>query len=79
VTQTGDDLTRIIQTVCRMGRISQLDADQDIYDAGVSSLDALGLLLELEDTFAVAIPDTEFIQARTARALAGVIAAQRIA
>ena len=72
-----DETTRIIEIVCQLGKLSALDPDQDIYDAGVSSLQALGLLVELEEAFAVAIPDTDFIAARTPRALLEVIVAQR--
>jgi acyl carrier protein len=72
-------MARIIDTVCQLGGLPKLDVDQDIYDAGVSSLQALGLLLELESAFEVAIPDAEFVKARTPRALLQVILAQRSA
>ena len=72
-----DEIARIIATVCSVGGLTSLGVDQDFYDAGVSSLHALGLLVELEDAFAVAIPDTEFMKARTPRALFDVIAASR--
>lgn len=72
-------MARIIATVCQQGGLTSLGEDQDLYDAGVSSLQALGLLLELEDVFGVSIPDTEFVKARTPRALLEIIDAQRAA
>jgi acyl carrier protein len=77
VQDNGDEIARIIDRVCHVAGIKTVAVDQDIYDAGMSSLHALSLLLELEDTFAVAIPDTEFVKARTPRALLGVIASAR--
>ena len=40
---------------------------------GVTSVQALPLLLELEDKFAVRIPDERFITARSPRALCAII------
>jgi acyl carrier protein len=54
--------------------ISDLQPDQDFYDAGVTSVQALPLLMELEDRFEVAIPDDRFIAVRNTRALCAVIA-----
>ncbi len=73
----GEEIAKIIERVCHVAGLKALEADQDIYDAGMSSLHALGLLLDLEDSFSIAIPDTEFMKARTPRALQGVIAAAR--
>ena len=61
----------IIREVCG---ISGLQPDQDFYDAGVTSVQALPLLMELEDRFEVAIPDDRFIAVRNTRALCAVIA-----
>lgn len=44
--------------------------DEDFYDAGFPSLQALELLLQLEERWCVTIPDSAFIAARSARALA---------
>jgi acyl carrier protein len=76
--KAAEEISSIIATIRRLGGIDEVAADQDFYDAGVSSLQALGLLVELEDAFAVAIPDAEFIKARTPRALYDVILAQRV-
>jgi acyl carrier protein len=69
----SDDLERIAAIVCDVGKISRIDADDDIYDAGFSSINALQLLLELESACEVSIPDDQFIAARSARALSAVI------
>ena len=62
-------LAVIVQTISRIGTIATLDPDHDFYDAGFVSVNALPLLMELEDCFGVTIPDDLYIQARTARAL----------
>jgi acyl carrier protein len=72
-----DDIGRIVEVVCRLASLKQLTADEDIYVAGLSSIQALSLLLELEAAFAVELPDTEFVRARTARQLHEMVLAQR--
>ena len=42
--------------VRRIGKLQALAADEDMYDAGVSSVVALELLLELEERSASACP-----------------------
>jgi acyl carrier protein len=69
----SDDLQRITAIVCEVGKISGIGPDDDIYDAGFSSINALQLLLELESAFEVSIPDEEFINTRSPRALHAVI------
>ena len=62
-------LPAILEILARIGGIPNLAPDQDFYDAGVSSISALPLLLEVEDHFGVSIPDEKFIAARTASEL----------
>jgi acyl carrier protein len=64
---------QIAAIVCVVGKISAINLDDDIYDAGFSSINALELLMELESVLEVSIPDDEFINARSARALHSVI------
>lgn len=64
----------ISAVVIRVGNIPAVGADEDIFQAGMSSVNALQLLLELETAFDVAIPDDEFVVARTPRDLQRVIA-----
>src|SRR5262245_13087969 len=59
----------ITDTVCRIGKISDIGPDEDFYDAGFSSINALELLLELESAYEVSIPDDRFIEVRTIRLL----------
>jgi acyl carrier protein len=61
------ELEKIVAIVCRVGSIAGVGPDEDFYDAGVSSVAALTLLLELEDAFATTIPDDQFVEMRTAR------------
>jgi acyl carrier protein len=56
-----------------VGGLTGLEPDQDIYDAGMTSMQALPLLLEMEDQFQVSIPDDRFIVSRTARKLTELI------
>lgn len=53
--------------------VDHLDTDQDFYEAGVTSVQALPLLMELESRFDISIPDDRFIQARSVRALAEMV------
>lgn len=69
----SSDLGRIAEVVGKVGKIAPPGPDDDFYDAGFSSINALELLLELEEECGVSIPDDEFIQARTPRALGAVI------
>ncbi len=47
--------------------------DENIYEAGITSIMVLPLLSEIEDKFGVTIPDGEFLDAKTPRSLAQVV------
>jgi acyl carrier protein len=66
---TTDELHVIAMSVSQLGKVPAVGPDDDFYDAGFSSINALDLLLDLESSFGVSIPDDEFIVARTPRAL----------
>ena len=66
-------LRETIALVCRVGEITELDPADDFYAAGLESVRALEVLLELETTFNVTIPDDIFIQCRNANDLAAMI------
>jgi acyl carrier protein len=70
-------LPSVIDIIVRTGNVNGLMADQDLYDAGVTSIMALPILLELEERFGVTIPDGEFFSARTPRELADMITGLR--
>jgi len=59
----------IAAVISEITGVDGLGAGQDFYEAGVTSVQSLPLLMELESRFDVAIPDSEFIQARTLEAL----------
>ena len=63
---TDGNLSTILEIIHRVGGIQNLAPDQDFYEAGVSSVNALPLLMEIEDQFQVSIPDERFLTARTA-------------
>lgn len=66
-------VSQVSEIVSRVSGVQNLSPDQDFYDAGLTSLMALTLLMEIENQFQVTIPDQRFIDARTARTLAQVI------
>lgn len=68
-----DDIERVASIVCEVGKIPGVHSDEDIYEAGFSSINALQLLIELETAFEVSIPDDRFIQARSVRAICAII------
>jgi acyl carrier protein len=75
VAYTEGDLRGITEILCRLlskDRVS-VEADGDIYQMGFTSIMVLPLLVELEESFHVVIPDAEFMEARTVRALAELI------
>jgi acyl carrier protein len=69
-----DGLVAVIEVIREIGGLSNtLQEDQDIYESGVTSVQALPLLMELEARFNVTIPDDRFISARSPRDLYAVI------
>jgi acyl carrier protein len=66
-------MDRVIHLVCQAGRIDSVASDQDIYQAGFSSIRVLELLLALEEEFGIKIPDKDFITARTPKDIAALI------
>jgi acyl carrier protein len=67
--EDSEFLLSVLDVLREVGGIANLQPDEDFYDAGITSLQALPLLLELEARFEVAIPDEQFVAARTARGL----------
>ncbi len=74
---SNEQLVRILSIVSRIGEISGIGPDQDFYDAGFVSVNALPLLMELEDQFGISIPDDRYISARTARELNELVSSLR--
>ena len=66
-------LAIVFASIRDISGVDSLGADQDFYDAGVTSVQALPLLMELEARFDVAIPDDRFVAARSAAGLSAVI------
>ncbi len=71
---TQDLLLSITQLLARVASMEPPSPEVDIYEAGLASTDALTLLIELEDTFGISVPDDRFIEARTPTALAALVA-----
>ena len=70
---TSELLEAVLSVISEIGGVTSLGPDQDFYDAGVTSVQALPLLLELETRFEIAIPDDQFMAARTARSMSDMI------
>ena len=68
-----NELAPILDTITEIGGITVQSPESDFYDAGVTSVMALPILIELETRFNVTIPDDQFISARTPRALCEII------
>jgi acyl carrier protein len=68
-----DILPEVIEIITRTGNLATLTPDEDFYQAGVTSIMALPILLEIEDRFHVTIPDDLFIAARSSRAIAEIV------
>lgn len=67
---------KVGEIVCRLANLASVAPEQDYFDAGLASVQALELLIELETTFGVAISDDEFAEVRTVRNLARLIEGQ---
>lgn len=67
------ELNTITDLIQEVTGVNVADPDQDFYDAGVTSVMALPLLMELEGRFEISVPDDQFIPARTARQLHTVV------
>ena len=67
------DLEALKEILCRLLSRENSVEDEDIYQAGLTSIMVLPLLAEIEDTFQLTVPDADFLNARTPRALAQMI------
>jgi len=67
------DLETLKEILCRLLSRESIVEDEDIYQAGLTSIMVLPLLAEIEDTFQLTVPDADFLNARTPRALAQMI------
>ncbi len=66
-------LPGVTEVIVTTANLKELLPDQDFYDAGITSVMALPILLELEDRYQVSIPDDRYIAARSIRAVAEII------
>ncbi|HLV81407.1 MAG TPA: acyl carrier protein [Chthonomonadaceae bacterium] len=68
-----NDLDCITKLICEIGKLPAIGPDEIMMDAGFSSMNALQLLVELESSFDITIPDEDFITAQTPRALESLV------
>ena len=69
VKHSGAFLHEVMEILRNILRTDQLSPDEDFYDAGVTSIMALPLLVEIERQFGVTVPESAFLEARTGREL----------
>ena len=67
---------KVAGIVCRLANLKTLAPEQDYFDAGLASVQALELLLEVESEFRVSLSDDQFAVSRSVRQLAGLITEQ---
>jgi acyl carrier protein len=71
-----EDVASVVREVAKLN--GNLEIDKDLYtELGVESVNAIGILLALEEKFGIAIDDSEFIQARTITKLADLVTSVR--
>jgi acyl carrier protein len=67
------DTQTIKEMLRRLLGHESIDDDGDIYEAGLTSIMVLPLVSEIEESFGLTIPDDDFLDARTPRALSQMI------
>jgi len=79
VTQLQDIDRNIRQLLAELSSIPmETDQNADLYrDLGMPSVKAMELLMRLEETFNVTVPDDSFVEATTIRKLTDLIAGLR--
>jgi len=78
VSDSNEQLSCIVGIISKIGNVADIQPDQDFYDAGFVSVNALPLLMELEDQFGVTIPDNRYINARTPRQLSELVSSLQL-
>jgi len=68
---------RLADIVRRIANIETLSPEQDYFDAGLASVQALELLLEIEAEFGVNLSDDAFANVRNVRELAVLVNAEQ--
>ena len=71
--QSVATLDKVLEVIRNTGSLKALAPTQDFYDAGLTSVASLTLLLDLEEKFNISIPDDRFIECRTAEAVSNLI------
>lgn len=69
----AERIQEIAALIQRIGGIAELQPDEDFFEAGFESINALELLLELESTFGVTISDEAFVNCRTVHSIVNLV------
>ena len=67
--ESPEILCEILKIICSVMGTEGLNPDDNFYDAGMTSIMALPLLIEVEDRFHINIPQEQFLEMHTARTL----------
>lgn len=67
------ELPAIQAIVARVAELDSIDEDTDIYQAGISSMGSMDVMLDLETEFSITLIDEDFLKARTCRQLAELV------
>lgn len=67
------DLTVLTEVLGRLLNQRSISKDENIYEAGLTSIMVLPFIVEIEDAFRLTLPESEFLDKRTLRELAELI------
>ncbi|AKT43238.1 GNAT family N-acetyltransferase [Chondromyces crocatus] len=66
---TGGGLDVVISMILDLGKLSRIGPDDDIQDAGFTSINMMSLRNDLEDRFVIEFPNDQWVAVRTPRAI----------
>lgn len=79
MTDAESEIMSIVRDVNPSIEVSDSDVEVSLFDLGFDSLDHATILLQVEETFDVKIPDEESENLITVRQIAGFVAARKAA
>ena len=72
-----NDIDRVRKIVATAGELDDIGPNEDLYAAGIDSIQALEIMVDLEAEFGVAVADEQFVKARTAADLLALVVGLR--
>jgi len=74
---TEQDLREMMRKAFKTMDVAAVDADESLYDAGLDSLDHATLLLAVQESFGVAIPDADVDKCQSIAAIVDYVNSHR--